>query len=117
MVLWAEVCLQEGDREKIRARIDDLASRRREKQPLEYPNAGSTFKRPEGYFAAALIDECGLKGYRVGGARVSEKHAGFVISDGSATCADVRAVMAHVQEVVLAERGVQLEPEVRFLEG
>ena len=117
VILSAEVALKPGDREAIRARIDDLAQRRREKQPLEYPNAGSTFKRPEGHFAAALIDQCGLKGYQVGGARVSEKHAGFVINGGNATCADVRGVMAHVQEVVLRERGVRLEPEVRFLEG
>lgn len=117
LILSAEVELRPGDRKAIQARIEDLAAKRREKQPLEYPNAGSTFKRPEGHFAAALIDQCGLKGYRVGGAQVSEKHAGFIINTGNATCADVRAVMAHVQEVVLREHGVKLEPEVRFLEG
>lgn len=115
VILSAEVELHTGERENIRARMEELAARRREKQPLEWPNAGSTFKRPEGHFAAALIEECGLKGYRVGGASVSEKHSGFVVSDGHATCEDVKAVMAHVQEVVLRERGVRLEPEVRFL--
>lgn len=116
VVLEAEINLEKGDRRLIRARMDDLAARRREKQPLEYPSAGSTFKRPEGYFAGTLIDQCGLKGYRVGGAQVSEKHAGFVINTGGATCEDVLAVMRHVQDTVYEKVGVHLEPEVRYLE-
>ena len=95
--------------------MEDLTARRREKQPLEYPSAGSTFKRPEGHFAAALIERCGLKGKRVGGAQVSEKHAGFVINRGGATCADVLALVDQVRERVLRETGVTLEREVRLL--
>ena len=82
---------------------------------MEYPSAGSTFKRPEGYYAAALIDQCGLKGLTVGGAQVSEKHAGFVINRGSAACADVTALMAEIQRRVKAQTGVELEPEVRVI--
>ena len=115
LILDAVVRLQPGDPVKIAARIDDLAFRRRERQPLELPSAGSTFKRPKDGFAAALIDQCGLKGYRVGGAQVSEKHAGFVVNLGSATCADVMAVISHVYRVVLEQTGVTLEPEVRLL--
>lgn len=95
--------------------MDELAAKRREKQPLEWPSAGSTFKRPEGRFAAALIEECGLKGTRVGGAQVSEKHAGFLVNRGGATADDVRRLIARVQETVLARTGVALEPEVKFL--
>lgn len=107
--------LKEGERETILAQMADFAQRRREKQPLEYPSAGSTFKRPEGYFAAALVDQCGLKGLQVGGAQVSEKHAGFVVNAGNATAADVRTLMERVQTVVEAQTGVRLEPEVEFL--
>ena len=96
-------------------RMEELGRRRREKQPLEYPSAGSTFKRPEGHFAGALIEQCGLKGVRVGGAQVSEKHAGFVVNRGGAVCADIIAVMAQVRERVFRETGVALEPEVRYL--
>ena len=95
--------------------MDDLAARRREKQPLDLPSAGSTFKRPEGHFAAALIDQCGLKGLTVGGAQVSEKHAGFVVNAGGATAEDVRRLMDQVRETVLRQTGVALEPEVKFL--
>ena len=95
--------------------MDELMTRRKTSQPLEYPSAGSTFKRPEGYFAAALIDECGLKGLTVGGAQVSEKHAGFVINRGGATCADVTALMAEIQRRVWKEKGVRLEPEVKVI--
>ena len=91
-------------------------NRRREKQPLEYPSAGSTFKRPEGHFAGTLIDRCGLKGLTVGGAQVSEKHAGFVINRGGATCADVRGLIRKIQETVYEETGVRLEPEVGFID-
>ena len=115
VVLWAELALHPGDREAIRAEMEDLGQRRRSKQPLEYPSAGSTFKRPEGYFAGTLIDQCGLKGFSVGGAQVSEKHAGFVINTGGATCADVLALMDHVKKTVYEATGVTLEPEVRLL--
>ena len=107
--------LQEGDAGQIRAKMADFAARRREKQPLEYPSAGSTFKRPQGHFAAALIDQCGLRGLRVGGAQVSEKHAGFVVNVGNATAADVLAVMEQVKRTVAAQTGVTLEPEVEIL--
>ncbi|MBR5015735.1 MAG: UDP-N-acetylmuramate dehydrogenase, partial [Clostridia bacterium] len=107
--------LEQDNAEGIKNNMDDVQRRRKAKQPLEYPSAGSTFKRPEGYFAAALIDECGLKGYSVGGAQVSEKHAGFVINTGGATAADVLALMDYVQKTVLEQKGVALEPEVRII--
>ena len=91
--------------------------KRRASQPLEYPSAGSTFKRPEGYFAGTLIDQCGLKGLTVGGAQVSEKHAGFVINRGGATAADILALIQEVQRRVLAEKGVMLQPEVKLLDA
>ena len=115
LILEAELALAPGQAEQIRGRMAELAQRRREKQPLEQPSAGSTFKRPEGHFAAALIDGCGLKGVGIGGAQVSEKHAGFVVNRGGATADDVRRLMALVQETVLRETGVALEPEVRLL--
>ena len=115
VVLGATVRLRNGDPEAIRERMRELMARRKEKQPLEYPSAGSTFKRPEGYFAGALIEQCGLKRFTVGGAQVSEKHAGFVINIGGATCADVTELIRQVQEIVLDKTGVQLEPEVRVI--
>ena len=115
LILSARFALTPGDPAEIKAKMDDLNARRKEKQPLEYPSAGSTFKRPPGHYAAALIDQCGLKGLRVGGAQVSEKHAGFVINTGGATCADVLALMDQVRERVYRETGVTLEPEVRYL--
>ena len=115
LILEAELALAPGQAEQIRGRMAELAQRRREKQPLEQPSAGSTFKRPEGHFAAALIEGCGLKGVGIGGAQVSEKHAGFVVNRGDATADDVRRLMALVQETVLRETGVALEPEVRLL--
>ena len=96
--------------------MDELMTRRKTSQPLEYPSAGSTFKRPEGHYAAALIDQCGLKGLTVGGAQVSEKHAGFVINTGRAACADVTALMAEIQTRVLDATGVRLDPEVKIVE-
>ena len=108
--------LNPGDKVAIKAKMQDLLQRRKDKQPLEYPSAGSTFKRPVGYFAAALIDECGLKGASVGGAQVSEKHAGFIINKGSATSDDVMNLIKLVQETVLREKGVVIEPEVRLIE-
>lgn len=115
VVLEAELSLEPGEGCGIAARMEELGRRRREKQPLEYPSAGSTFKRPEGHFAGALIEQCGLKGVRAGGAQVSEKHAGFVINRGGATCGDIVKLMAQVRERVLQETGVTLEPEVRYL--
>ena len=115
VVLSAVFALAAGEPEEIRSKMDELMTRRKASQPLEYPSAGSTFKRPEGYFAAALIDECGLKGLTVGGAQVSEKHAGFVINRGGATCADVTALMAEIQRRVWKEKGVRLEPEVKVI--
>lgn len=99
----------------IAARMEEYMQRRRSKQPLEYPSAGSFFKRPTGYFAGALIEQCGLKGFTVGGAQISEKHAGFVINRGGATCVDVRRLAQEVHERVLAAVGVSLEPEVRLV--
>ena len=116
LILRAEFSLSQGDPEEIRAKMEDLARRRKEKQPLEYPSAGSMFKRPVGHFAAALIDQCGLKGLTVGGAQVSEKHAGFVINRGGATCADVTELIRQIQTAVLEKTGVRLEPEVRIMD-
>jgi len=104
-----------GDKEKIQARIDVLTNKREDKQPLEYPSAGSTFKRPEGYFAGKLIEDAGLKGFTIGGAMVSEKHSGFVINKGGATAKDILAVITQVKERVKAQFGVELHPEVRVL--
>ena len=115
VVLSATMSLRPGKRGEIRAKMEDLTERREAKQPLDLPSAGSTFKRPEGYFAGKLITDAGLKGYRFGGAAVSTKHAGFVVNVDNATAADVRAVIAHVQDEVERQFGVRLEPEVRFL--
>ena len=108
--------LSKGNKDEIRAKMQELLQRRKDKQPLEYPSAGSTFKRPEGYFAGALIEECGLKGYSIGGAQVSEKHAGFVINKGDASAKDVLDLIKYIQDKVLSEKGVMLEPEVRLIE-
>ena len=115
LIVEARFRLSHGDPADIEARMKELAAKRKEKQPLEYPSAGSTFKRPEGYFAAALIDQCGLKGLTVGGAQVSEKHAGFVINRGGATCADVLALVEQIKAVVKERTGVELELEVKIL--
>ena len=109
--------LTPGNPVEIRAKMDDYMNRRREKQPLEYPSAGSTFKRPAGNYASALIDECGLKGMRVGGAAVSEKHAGFVINLGGATCKDVLELIAAVKDIVKAKTGYELECEVKIIDS
>ena len=114
-VLTVTLELACGDKKEIQARVEELARRRREKQPLEYPSAGSTFKRPEGYFAGKLIMEAGLKGYSVGGARVSEKHCGFLVNTGDASAADVAALIREVQERVKDKTGVSLEREVVYL--
>ena len=115
LILRARFRLEQGDGYAIKARMDELTAKRREKQPLEYPSAGSMFKRPPGHFAAALIDQCGLKGLTVGGAQVSEKHAGFVVNRGGATCGDVLALVDQVKEEVLRQTGVELEMEVKVL--
>ena len=115
VVLSATFGLNPGVPQKIRATMDDLTHQREEKQPLELPSAGSTFKRPEGYFAGKLITDAGLKGYQSGGAAVSKKHAGFVVNVGGATASDVHAVIEHVQDEVERQFSVRLEPEVRFL--
>ena len=107
--------LTPGDQGQIEAEMADYAQRRRDKQPLEWPSAGSTFKRPEGHFAGKLIEDAGLKGFSVGGAQVSEKHAGFVINKGGATCADVLSLMEQVSHIVYEKYGVRLEPEVKIL--
>lgn len=111
----ATLCLTPDDPAAIAARMDDYMQRRRDKQPLEYPSAGSFFRRPAGHFAGALIEQAGLKGCRIGGAAVSGKHAGFVVNLGGATAADITALSAHVRERVLAHSGVELTPEVRFI--
>ncbi len=115
IILNAKVKLTPDTKENIKARMDDFLGRRKDKQPLEYPSAGSTFKRPEGYFAGALIEQCGLKGASVGGAQVSEKHAGFVINKGGASSADIIELMKLVSDTVKKETGVTLEPEVIIL--
>lgn len=115
VTLEAEIELEKGDGAQIRAVMDDLKNRRITKQPLEYPSAGSTFKRPEGYFAGKLIQDSGLAGFRVGGAQVSEKHCGFVINKEQATAAEVNELMRQVSERVEEKFGVRLEPEVKRL--
>ena len=108
--------LKEGDRQQIQAKMEELAAKRKQKQPLEYPSAGSTFKRPEGYFAGKLIMDAGMRGYQTGGARVSDKHCGFIINVGKATAQDVLDVIAEVKERVKVRFGVDLETEVIYLE-
>lgn len=115
VVLEVTIALSEGCQDDIRAEMEELAEKRRAKQPLEYPSAGSTFKRPEGYFAGKLIDDAGLRGFSAGDAQVSEKHCGFVVNKGSATAADIHALILEVQRRVKASSGVALEPEVILL--
>lgn len=115
IVLAARLQLQKGKYEEIRAKINDLDFRRRDKQPLEYPSAGSTFKRPKGYFAGKLISDSGLMGYKIGDAEVSTKHAGFVINKGSASASDIYKLICYIQKVVKEKYNVELEREVRLL--
>ena len=115
LVLEATFSFEKGNPAEIQEEIKELNKRRREKQPLEYPSAGSTFKRPEGYFAGKLIEDAGLRGYRVGDAQVSEKHCGFVVNRGEATAKDVAQLISDVQNRVMDEFGVKLEPEVRMI--
>ena len=111
--MGAVISLTEGKKEEIKAQMDDLRQKRVSKQPLECPSAGSTFKRPEGYFAGKLIQDSGLKGFTVGGAQVSEKHSGFVINKGNATAADVMELIRQVTAKVKEDTGVTMEPEVK----
>ncbi len=115
ILLSATFVLPEGDPEKIKAYMQELSTQRREKQPLQYPSAGSTFKRPEGYFAGKLVQDAGLKGKSIGGAQVSEKHAGFLINTGDATTTDILQLIAHCQKEVQAKFGVFLDTEVKFI--
>ena len=112
VVLSAEMELNQGETQEIDALMEDILGRRLNKQPLNYPSAGSVFKRPQGSFAGTLIEGCALKGYTIGGAQVSEKHAGFIINIGGATCADVLALVAHIQNTVNEQHGIMLEPEI-----
>ncbi len=114
-ILGAYFKLSQDSKENITAKMDDYMGRRKSKQPLEYPSAGSVFKRPEGYFAGALIEKNGFKGYSVGGAQVSEKHAGFIINKGEATCSDVKKLVEIIKEKVEKEDGVLLQPELIFM--
>ena len=115
IVLSAIFSLKKGDNQKIKSRIDELTERRESKQPLEFPSAGSTFKRPEGHFAGKLIQDSGLKGYSIGGAAVSVKHSGFVINKGNATAKDILDLIEHIQKEVKSQFGVDLLPEVRII--
>ena len=115
LILEVELELQEGNQDEILAKMADLTNRRETKQPLEYPSAGSTFKRPPGYFAGTLIDQTGLKGLTVGGAQVSKKHAGFVVNIGGATAQDVLDLIKEVQDRVYKAHGVKLYPEVKMI--
>jgi len=115
IILSARFKLREGDREAIRGSMDDIMGRRLEKQPLEYPSAGSVFKRPEGHFAGKLIEDAGLKGYSCGGAQVSEKHAGFIVNRGGATTENIKTLVSYIQETVLSRFGVELETEICFV--
>ncbi len=115
ILLYGILALEKGIESEIRGKIEDFSQRRKTKQPLTFPSAGSTFKRPEGAFAGKLIEDCGLRGYRVGGAQVSEKHCGFVINENNATCKDIVCLINDVREKVKNETGFILEPEVKYL--
>lgn len=115
IVLGAEFRLPYGDREASRELLFSLNTKRKNCQPLNYPSAGSTFQRPPGHFAGTMIEQCGLKGYRIGGAQVSDKHAGFIINAGEATSADIYKLICHVRDAVFQKTGVMLEPEVKMI--
>ena len=115
VILKSVLKLQKGDKTKIKEKMAEYIEKRNEKQPLNFPNAGSTFKRPEGYFAGKLIEDCGLKGYSIGDACVSEKHSGFIVNKGNATTTDVLKLIKHVQSEVKNKFGVELETEVRII--
>jgi UDP-N-acetylmuramate dehydrogenase len=115
IVLKTKLKLKKGDDKEIEKLMDDFSFRRRDKQPLEWPSAGSVFKRPQGYFVGKLIDDCGLRGSSLGGAQISDKHSGFIINKGGATCEDVLALIKHIQKAVNEKFNVQLEPELRII--
>ena len=115
IVLNSELQLKKGTGSEIKAVIDDLTMRRKEKQPLEMPSAGSIFKRPEGYYTGKLIEECGLKGYRIGGAEVSAKHCGFIVNAGGASASDIKELIRYIQDTVKARYGVELQTEVKIV--
>ncbi|MEN6313576.1 MAG: UDP-N-acetylmuramate dehydrogenase [Clostridiaceae bacterium] len=115
VVLKSRIRLQQGDREQIKARMEGFGALRREKQPLDMPSAGSIFKRPEGYFTGKLVQDCGLKGFRIGGAEVSRLHCGFIINTGNATASDVTSLISHIQDTVRARFGVELQTEVKVV--
>ncbi len=115
IILSAELKLKKGNPDEIKEKTDDYRQRRTSKQPLDMPSAGSTFKRPEGYFAGKLIEDSGLKGFKIGGAQVSEKHSGFVVNAGGATAADVKALIEHIQKTVKEKFGVEMKTEVKML--
>ncbi len=115
IILETEIQLRKGNPEEIRSKMDEYATYRKEKQPIEYPSAGSTFKRGNDFITAKLIDECGLKGYQIGGAQVSEKHAGFIINKGNATAEDVKQLMKYVEEQVYNKFGKKIEPEIEII--
>lgn len=117
VITQVSVKLQKDNPDRIRERMDDYMGRRKSKQPLEYPSAGSVFKRPAGYFAGGLIEQCGLKGKRIGGAMVSEKHAGFIINYDKASCEDIKRLISFIQETVLRDTGVSLERELKILDA
>lgn len=114
-IISSKIRLQQGEKSQIKAKMDDFNRRRNEKQPLELPSSGSTFRRPEGYYAGKLIEDCGLKGYSIGGAQVSVKHSGFIVNRGNATAEDVISLIEHVQKTVEQKFGVKLETEVKFI--
>ena len=115
IVTWVKLKLQEADTAELKAKRAEILAKRKEKQPVEFPSCGSVFKRPEGGYAGALIEQCGLKGFKIGGAQVSEKHANFIINTGKAKSADIYNLINHVQKTVQEETGVELEREVRFV--
>ena len=115
IILSSVISLKNGDKKEILEKMRELNKRRADKQPLNFPNAGSAFKRPQGYFAAKLIDDSGLRGMRIGGAQVSEKHCGFIVNVGCATAEDVKKLMLMCQDRVYEKFGVKIEPEIKFL--
>ena len=115
IILSTRLRLKKGEKESIMQKINELSEARISKQPVNMPSAGSAFKRPEGYFAAKLIDDCGLRGYKVGGAAISEKHTGFAVNVGGATCGDVKKLLENVRNIVFEKTGVYLEPEIKFI--
>ena len=116
IILEAKLKLQKGKKEDIEKQMKEYLNQRKEKQPLEYPSAGSTFKRQEGIITAKLIDECGLKGYKIGGAMISEKHAGFIVNTGDATAKDVLELIKYVKEKVYKETKIRIEEEIKVVE-